>query len=595
MVRIRKVIAAALCALASAVLTAAQTEDKPKAFLRQDAGGFHILVRTFAAPPAGSRLFAALTNGKGELLDLDTDVTDCSVAPPGKICKKTAAEGKTELVYRIARAPAAGDSFKMRYAFTGGAVTEKQLREVEALPDLRLSQALSGNCDNGILYTVETGEDEVDSDYLKERIAKFDEWLKRQADTPRGIASVEVQPHSSPNKATYAVRDYEASPVADVSPDPHRIDATRAVDAEAVQMCVRFQARLPDEKFDTLVKFENNNPPFELLFTKAATLDGSAGLIKTVSKDDTKAVVKEKELGLRGFDNAADIAFNYSTAVEDEKQLDGTFKRLRKQTGVFDVRVAPWLRRRLDKPETGTWQRFWTPAFLDAKVSTGKIDKDTHALNRINIGTEINWRYWRDTERGKRNGFFLTLRGVNASDRDFKRAELTSEFEFRPNFDALINPRSGTKQRITRVLKPDEDQIETAPLSFLGYQVQPFVGVNAGRTYRKKRTIFEGEEESDFVRRFFFGADIIFDLGPLFKVTLTDTFYVRGETPGDRGRNYFSGELEGSLGRIRRDTAQSLFVSFERGDQPPFTTRGANVVKLGYRIRSDFIKAGTVK
>ena len=589
---IRNVIVAALWALAAAGATPAQSADTPKGFLRQDDDGYLVLVKTFGTPPAGSKLFAAITNGKGELLDLEPDVMNCAVAPPGKICQKTDG-GATELTYRISRAPAAGDSFKMRYAFTGGAVAERKLREVEALPDLRIAQALVGECENGILYRINT-DGGGDRAYIDKRIAKFEEWLKRQAASPRGIASVEVQPHSSANKVTYAVRDYAVSPVADISPDPHELSATRAMSTQSFKICVRFQEPLPNEKFDTLTKFENN-PPFELLFTKAATLDASAGLAKPVSMDDAKAVVKPAELGLRGFDNAVDFAFNYSTAVEDEKQEDESIKRLRKHTGVFDVRIAPWLRMRLDRPRAGKWQRFFTPIFLDAKVSTGKIDKDTHALNRINIGTELNFRRWQSTVPGDRDGFFLTLRGVNASDRDFKRAELTGEFEFRPIFDALNNPRSGTKQLIKRVLKPDEDPLESVPLSFLGYQFQPFVGVNAGRTYRTKRAIFEGEEESDFVRRLFFGVDMIFDLGPLFKVTLTDTFYVRGETPGDRGRNYFNGTVEGSLGRIRRDTAQSLFVSFERGDQPPFTTAGANVVKVGYRIRSDFIRVGTVK
>ncbi|HVF55754.1 MAG TPA: hypothetical protein VM934_06365 [Pyrinomonadaceae bacterium] len=32
---------------------------------------------------------------------------------------------------------------------------------------------------------------------------------------------------------------------------------------------------------------------------------------------------------------------------------------------------------------------------------------------------------------------------------------------------------------------------------------------------------------------------------------------------------------------------QSLFVSFERGDQPPFVTRGANLFEAGHRIRSN--------
>lgn len=593
MVRIRNVIVAMLWALAGAGATPAQTEDKPKGLLRQDDEGFYILVRTFAPLPAGSKVFAALTTSKGELLDLETDVQDCPPASPRKICKRTDG-GQTELRYRLARAPVADDGFKMRYAITG-ASGEGKLREVEAQPDFRITGArLVDSCDNGILYTVRAEALPQDKAYLDQRVARFDEWLRRQGANPRGIAAVEIQPHTSANKESYAVQNFRVSPAdAGGAPSNHQLDVTRARGASRFDLCVNFQERLPYDKFDTRVKFESN-PPFELLFAKTDTLAGLSQL-KAVAVDDAKAVVGEKELGLRGFDNSLDVGFMFASAVEDEKQLDMSIKRVRNTVGVFDVRVAPWLRQRRSRPTAGDWQYFVTPVFLDAKVSTGKINKDTHSLNRINIGTEHNFRYVQGTESGKRNKYVLTLRGVNASDRDFKRAELTGEFEFRPIWDALNSPRSGNKRLVTRVLKPDEDPVEVASLNFFGFQLQPFVGINAGRAYRKKRDIFEGEETSDFVRRLYFGTDIVLNLGALFTVTLTDTFYVRGEAPADRGKNYFNGEVEGALGRIRRNTAQSFFVSFERGDQPPFATRGVNSVKVGYRIRSDITKVGTVK
>ena len=591
MVRTRSVIAAALWTLCAVSAAAAQTEDKPKGFLRQDDTGFYILIRTFAPVPAGSKMFAALATGKGELLDLETDVKDCPAAAPGKMCKKNSGD-KTELVYRLQRAPAADDSYKVRYAVTDGAGAGK-LREAAALPDFQLTgTALSQLCDNGILYTLKAQPE--DKAYLDSRVAEIDKWLKRQAGSPRGIAAVEVQRHTSANKQTYAVKDFSVEPTADgTSPGNRQLDVQRAQGALRINLCVSFQERLPYDKFDTRVQFAGD-PPFELLASKVDTLAGLSQL-KPVEVKEAKEVVGEKELGLRGFDNTLDFAFVFTSGVKDEEQPDKTTKRVRDNVGVFDVRVAPWLRDRRSKPRAGEWQYYVTPIFLDAKVSTEKIDKDTHSLNRINIGTEHNFRYIQDTESGKRNKYVLTLRGVNASDRDFKRAELTGEFEVRPIWDAFNNPRSGDKRLITRVLKPDEDPVEAATLNFFGYQLQPFVGVNAGRTYRKKRDLFEGEEESDFVRRLYFGTDIIFDLGPLFTVKLTDTFYVRGETPGDRARNYFNGEVEGALGRIRRNTAQSLYVSFERGDKPPFTARGVNAVKIGYRVRSDFTKVGTVK
>lgn len=609
MVRIRNVIAAALAVLCAAVVSTAQTEDKPKGFLRQDDTGFYILIQTFAPVPAGSKMFTALATGKGELLDLETDVQNCPSPSPGKMCKKNSAD-KTELVYRLQRAPGVDETFKVRYAVTDAAGSGK-LREVTASSDFALASVMLTNlCDNGILYTIKAGPG--DKAYTDSRIDEINAWLKRQAADPKGIATVEVQPHTSANKTIYAVKDFNVEPTAaDTSPGNRQLDLAMAKGARRVNICLRFQERLPYDKFDTRVQF-TGGPPFELLASKVDTLAGLSQL-KAVEIKDDKAVVGEKTLGLRGFDNTLDIGIIFTSGVKEEKQEDGTKKRIRDNVGVFDVRVAPWLRNRRSEPRLGTWHYYVTPIFLDAKVSTEKIDKDTHSLNRINIGTEHNFRFVQKTDAdraaergdelkpgegntsGRRNKYVLTLRGVNASDRDFKRAELTGEFEFRPVWRVFNSPRSGDKRLITRVLKPDEDPVEASSLDFFGYQFQPFVGVNAGRTYRNKRDLFEGEEESDFVRRLYFGTDIILDLGPLFKVTLTDTFYVRGETPADRARNYFNGEVEAALGRIRRNTAQSLFVSFERGDKPPFTAFGVNAVKIGYRIRSDFTRVGTIK
>ena len=121
-----------------------------------------------------------------------------------------------------------------------------------------------------------------------------------------------------------------------------------------------------------------------------------------------------------------------------------------------------------------------------------------------------------------------------------------------------------------------------------GLEIIPIVGVEVGRTYRvRDPQEFEGVSRN--LRRFYFGADMAFDLTRFVRLEFTDRFYVNGENPDDRTRNYFLGTLELPLSKIntsRVRAAHALFMSFERGDEPPFTNPSVNVLKFGYRIRS---------
>ena len=83
------------------------------------------------------------------------------------------------------------------------------------------------------------------------------------------------------------------------------------------------------------------------------------------------------------------------------------------------------------------------------------------------------------------------------------------------------------------------------------------------------------------------------NLTPHVTLSLSDIFYVRGEAPAHRGRNYFNGTVEAPLGNLIRNTAQSVFFSWERGTQPPFATPAVNALKFGYRVRSDLFDTGS--
>src|SRR5262245_33795797 len=136
-------------------------------------------------------------------------------------------------------------------------------------------------------------------------------------------------------------------------------------------------------------------------------------------------------------------------------------------------------------------------------------------------------------------------------------------------------------------LVPDGPNREVPSGGFFGYQIQPLIGVEAGWRYRTRRAVFKGEEQSDAVRRLLFGADVAFNLTSHLIVKVTDIFYLRGETPNDRKRNYFNGVIEALLGDLWQGASQSVFFSFERGNQPPFASAGVNALTFGYRIKSD--------
>ncbi|HEY0727908.1 MAG TPA: hypothetical protein VGD38_07570, partial [Pyrinomonadaceae bacterium] len=119
-----------------------------------------------------------------------------------------------------------------------------------------------------------------------------------------------------------------------------------------------------------------------------------------------------------------------------------------------------------------------------------------------------------------------------------------------------------------------------------GYEIVPIVGVELGRTYRvRDPKQFAGTSRN--VRRFYFGASMTFDLTRFVELSLADLFYVRGENPKDRTENYFAGSIEVPLGQIGDlNAAHALFLSFERGEQAPFTNPSVNILKFGYRIRA---------
>ncbi len=249
--------------------------------------------------------------------------------------------------------------------------------------------------------------------------------------------------------------------------------------------------------------------------------------------------------------------------------------------------MAPWLDLPVFKlSQTPRTRKYITPLFLDAKVSTGKIEKETLSLNRVVLGAEGEILHhssvgiYPDLQR-------YILRFSHASDRDFKQAEYKVGFEFQPFFGRLNHYRDDEPDVKQNRLDPDPRRGKKIfGEKFFGYQFKPVLGVEVGRTYMRRNPA-AALTPGPTVRRFYFGGEAAVNLSSHFTLSVTDLAYVRGEAHDDRLHNYFVGTVEAPLAGITDRAAHGLFFSFERGGQPPFANPDVNVLKFGYRIRSN--------
>lgn len=578
----------ALTLLLFVASAAGQDPDKPLALLRQTDGDFAIRVQTNVPFAAGARVSAILSN-KSNLVSWAENVNDCAGNMPSQFCKELD-NGRVVIKYGLPSKLQPSDKFKVTFAFSDES-GRGSFRSIDLINDFKTGGPRTDNvCGNGLIVEFQNDNNsltEAERVYYQTRLVELNKWFRNNKSNPSRMATVRLEPLSEPSQANPLVKDFSVDP----APDPNQsqeLDVEAALASQRVLICLKLDQALPSGKYNAQVVLQNNPPyEFDRPLTKALT-GPKATAVPIASK-----VADENKLGLRAFDNNLEVGTLFTSSVKDVKANNRT-TRQRQSRGSLDLRFAPLLRDRTSEPATKKWQPFRTPLFLDAKVSTGKIGEDSLSLNRVLIGTEFNFRYVEGTKKGERNKYVITLRGTNASDRDFKLAEGKGEFEFRSIFEMFNQPLRIQHTSSRSVLIPDGPPVELAS-GFFGYQFQPFIGVEAGRVYRRNRAAFRNEEQSKSVRRLWFGADLAFNFTPRLNVTMTDIFFVRGETPSHRTRNYFIGTIEAPLGNINRNAAQSVFFSFERGDQPPFVSPSVNALKFGYRVRSDFFSTGSAR
>ncbi len=413
---------------------------------------------------------------------------------------------------------------------------------------------------------------------LQRRVRALLAWLNTQQSTPSGIAEVKVER-----------RDKKGPPVSfPLRAFTYRVQCEQQLIVDhGISLFLIGSEEFPDAAFDFQIEFKNN-PPLEL----AKLLKGSSAGFGGVTTPKADDIGTDKTLSLRAFDSNLNVATAFTSSVADVEEGDKTVRK-RQNASAVDLKFAPWLNINLSPPRKV--QHLLTPFFFDSKIASGKITKDTLALNRILIGSEYSIKYIRSTKVDTADKYVFRFRYINASDRDFKRIEGKFNFETDFLFAKLNKPLSEQfEQPEIGTINPDAG-FKLIPKGWFGYQLQPVVGVDLGRTFRRKRDVFDIEDESDFVRRLYFGGDMKFNFTRHFDVTISDTFYVRGETPKDRGRNHFQVLLETPLGSIRQNTAQSIFFSFERGDEPPFNSPAVNAIKFGYRLVTNFGLNGSAR
>jgi hypothetical protein len=351
---------------------------------------------------------------------------------------------------------------------------------------------------------------------------------------------------------------------------------------------------------------------------------GAPFIGKAISWSASKVIKKSFDIpddpDKRKIENNLDLGLSFNSAVA----TDSTTKiRSRSSNGILDVRLAPWLDDIRDDLRKATIIQ-WNPIYLNANVATGKITKSTLSLNRVILGTDLDFHFvpkrksvqdpdsgeqipdkqpykkLRDAKKAKcdklpdratcgedidkqkvfTNYYRLTISGKHSSDRDFKQKEITAESSFEPIWGFLNKPRN---DRWFYGKIPDTVTGERGKkYPVLGWEIYPTFGFQFGKTY-SRRDPASVVKESDLIKRLNVGITMNFDITSHLNLSIVDTFYSRYELKPSHNRNYLITQMFAPLGNIGR-ASNGVFFSFEKGDAPPFTST-VNVLKFGYRIQ----------
>jgi hypothetical protein len=430
---------------------------------------------------------------------------------------------------------------------------------------------------------------------------KFDAELTLSSDAPAEFIEPKVVTGLSGLSA-------EASPA--VFPDKDKAVGLRPIDKD-LNVAVSLVSSVKDvvQPDKTTVRQRNTVGTLDLrvgllrnveqLTVKGLKAGGGVSLKKEcgpVAKYTEATASKEGSINIGGF--TLGIAPNVAlTGVIEGAQQCLHYKYLDLNGAVSDRNpnfpsdpvFSPYITR-LEPPDVtaGTYSIF-TPFYIDAKVSNGKITKDTSSLNRVVFGTQEELRYYANNNRFPTYYRFV-FQGNHASDRDFKQREFKGTFEFHPVSAPLNHPYdpANANTRPKELCPTCKPPYKLIPIRY-GYEFVPVVGAEIGKTYYRHRPA-EAIKPSDTVRRLYFGFNTTLYPTPNVTFTASEMLYIRGEAKDDRAHNYFLGEFAYRLSSFSEARgSHSVFFSWERGGQPPFDDPDVNVLKIGYRITATTI------
>ena len=466
-------------------------------------------------------------------------------------------------------APPTGECLKETESSSQSHKLNKQLGIAKEL-NVRLMTNPVGLCSEGLTLILSS------SLYAEEDWDRVNDWLSLAAKNPSQVGTIKIAEGADPLKTPKIAR---------VIITPHQLEPTTdpALKIEVnPRLCLIPQGGLPSGKFNTEVEFnaeiqEKPLPPG--LNQRIAGFDlAGKNVVLVPTSADAKLAIEEKPVpGKRSLDNTFDLGLSYTRAKNKEKEIV--------RRGILDLRVVPIKRIEFTFGASDNWLPYYTPFYLDANVSTGKIVEETLSLNRVLFGTKLEIHYVPTDSIGTYHRFIL--RGTNASDRDYKQAEFVAAFEYSPVFNKLNRTRQNRGEFRNITIQKDPSNPEQKYVdAVLGWSVIPTAGVEIGKTYLRRNPA-EAIKPTDVIRRFFVKLELKFDISKYVSLSVSDEFYVRGEDIDNRTRNLFSGTLELPISTPFLGSKQALFINFKRGNEPPFATPDVNAFILGYRLRSN--------
>ena len=354
---------------------------------------------------------------------------------------------------------------------------------------------------------------------------------------------------------------------------------------QLLRVCLDLRGTLPHGSLDAKLEFLTANggptPPPDL--KDAAANPSLAGPPVGTAVGSSTAAAK-------GFVRELDLSGVLLSSVSDTT-TKGVTVRSRSTKATGDLFLAPILRLRQlsygdieEMPVAARLVTFFTPMAIEAHASNQAITKDTLSQNRIVAGPEYELRFYLKNSRGgiSSNLLRLILAAKNASDRDFKLLEPKFTAEFRPIWGAsnepVVDPRSlkGTGVRRTRGQK-------------IGRTFSPFVGLEEGKSFFRGVPAAAETPLGRFTRGYL-GSDVGVDFNGKLTLSTTQTMYVRGEEHND-WKHYMKSTAQWSFFSIGPGLTSGLYVTFEKGELPPFRSP-VNAVTIGLRVQSSGWKLG---